>query len=335
MDMQFRLDLRSELQRNSVADDVSAKIAVVRPILMGLLYSLKQDIVTQAGGYESVSLEMLGRLRRQGDGDCGICYEYAVHDAIRRSDPLIIDRIADAVRQCKVPGNRLESILFGAEKSGTKQLIDTAASILTDESRVLVGKPSQPPKLKAYLSQLAAAFRRESTRRSLPSSINGLWKADLFLGCTDSDRWIGSTVKINARQLEAANGLRVGIVPAPQGGSDRIFKDETKNLIICPLPYDQSFMEVFYSGWGIVQQFFQAGSEVPKEVYLPLPADRQVARELHSRRKYPTVAVIDALIPLAQPEFLETQEKQKTIITQDAGSIGTNTLIAPISLIRS
>jgi len=217
-----KLSIRSEVQRSAVASEVGALIAVVRPILEGLLYSLKADVANEAGGLAGVKLKMLPRLYRPGDGDCGICFEYAVHDAVMRRDADVLQRIEDSLKQCRVPGSAYQSILFGAEKKGASQLIATAKELLTDDSRLLTGKQSQPPKLKGYLNALAAAFRRPTTRLSLPTSINGLWKADLFLGTADGDRYVGTTVKINPSQLEAANGLRVGIVPASQGTSDRI-----------------------------------------------------------------------------------------------------------------
>lgn len=327
-----RIDIRKEKQLNPVADDVSALIAVARPILQGLLFSLKKEIAGEVGGYEKVKLKLLPRLRLKGDGDCGICYEYAVHDAIGRNDALIKERVFDAMtKYCKVPGKNVHSILFGAEKTGTVQLIDTAKNILTEESRLLTGKRAQPPKLKAYLNMLAAAFSRESTRKSLPTSINGLWKADLFLGCTDSDRWVGTTVKINPKQLEAANGLRIGIVPAAQGKSDKIIIDESKNLVVCPLPYDASFMEVFYNAWGIIQQFLQADAFVPKEVALPIPSHRHVAKLLEQRREFPVVDIVEALAPLSQPELLENRIDTAGIIIERTSSSITDTIISPIS----
>lgn len=327
------IDLRKETQLNPVADEVSALVAVVRPILTGLLFSLKSDVANEVGGVTNVKLKMLPRLRLKGDGDVGICYEYAVHDSVRRRDPFVVDRVSDALkRHCKVPGSKIESILFGAEKSGAVQLIDTAKEILTDDSRILTGRQAQPPKLKSYLNMLAAAFSRESTRRSLPTSINGLWKADLFIGCTDSDRWVGTTVKINARQLEGANGLRIGIVPSAQGRSDKITLDTTKNLVICPLPYDASFMEIFYYGWGIVQQFLQADATVPKDVNLPTPSHRQVARELASRREFTVLEVVEALEAISQPHLLSNAS---TTVSLEQSRIETSaiseTLIAPIS----
>lgn len=329
--MSEQLDLRIEAQRSTIADDVSALHAIVRPILIGLLNSLQTDVLEKAGGREKIDLQMLGRLRRQGDGDCGICYEYAVHEAVKNSDPLIMERVSDALKRCKVPGDEHESILFGVEKNGAQQIIATAQEILTEDSRLLTGQQAQPPKLRNYLSRLAGAFRRPTTRASLPSSINGLWKADLFLGCTDSDRWIGTTVKINPTKLEGANGLRVGIVPAREGMSDSIRKDDGKNLIVCPLPYDGSFMEAFYHAWNLVQQFFAADAKLPKEVALPNGSHRQIARWLEERRSFPVVEVVEAMAPISQPELLQTDETEVDFFVKSQEQSKTYSIISPVA----
>jgi len=324
------IEIRSEVQNNPVADEVSALIAVVRPILTGLLFALKEEVVQNVATYEKLKLSMLARLYRPGDGDCGICYEYAVHDAVRNAESTVLERVSDALKMCKVPGSVVESLLFGIEKKGASQLIASAEAVLTDDSRLLTGQRTQPPKLKAYLNMIAAAFRRPNTRLSLPTSINGLWKADLFLGTTDKDRWVGTSVKINPQLLEGANGLRVGIVPASEGSSDRIRKDEKRNLVICPLPYDGAFMEVFYCAWGIVQQFLVADAMMPREVNLPTPSHRQVARELVQRRDFAVLDVIDALSPLAQPQLLTTNEVVKPTTRTGPGEILVDGLISPI-----
>jgi hypothetical protein len=76
------MEIRTQIQRARVGDEYSAIVAVVRPILEGLLYALKQDVVAEVNGYPNVKLKMLPRLYRPGDRDCGICFEYAVHDAL-------------------------------------------------------------------------------------------------------------------------------------------------------------------------------------------------------------------------------------------------------------
>ncbi len=327
-----QISIRTENQLNPVGDEVSALIAVARPILQGLLFALKQEVVAEVGGFENVKLMMLPRMYRAGDGDIGICFEYAVHDAVRRGDQTVLEKVNDGMRRhCKVKGSDTASILFGAEKNGALRLIDTAKDLLTDDSRLLTGAQAQPIKLRRYINMLAAAFRRPTTRLWLPASISGAWKADLFLGMKDTDRWVGTTVKINPAQLEGATGIRVGIVPSRQGKSDKITFDHAKNLVVCPLPYDAAFMEVFYSAWVIVQQFIAADAQVPKEASLPTTAQRMVAKLLAERRAFPIIDVIEALGPIAQPELLETVAQDRPAEPSREESATVETLIAPVS----
>ncbi|WP_429157571.1 hypothetical protein [Aeromonas veronii] len=326
------MKLLIENQQNPVGSEVLARIAIIRPILTALLTGIKKEVLDELGGMENMKLFMLPRAYRDGCGDVGFCFEWAVHDAIRRQDPMVMERLSDASKLCKLPGATFNSILFGVEKSGKTRIIDTANQLLTDDSRILTGAQAQPPKLKAYMNRLAAAFHRPETRNALPSSINGLWKADLFFGSTDADRWLGTTLKINAKHLEGAKGLRVGIVPSIQGTSDKVYKDDGKNLIICPIPYDGSFMELFYTGWRIVQQFIAADAKVPQPVALPSPADRQVARELEMRRDFPIMAVIAALEAQSQTDLLSASEKSVDVVTEREGSPLLNDLvISPVA----
>lgn len=117
---------------------------------------------------------MLPRAYREGCGDVGFCFEWAIHDAICRREPAVMERLCDAARRCEMPGKDFQSILFGVEKSGKTRIIDTANDLLTYDSRILSGAQAQPPRLKVYMNMLAAAFNRPETRASLPSSINGL-----------------------------------------------------------------------------------------------------------------------------------------------------------------
>jgi hypothetical protein len=325
------MQIRREIQLNPVSDDVLALTAVVRPILSGVLGALKQDVVAEAGGYQNVKLKMIPRLYRPGDGDVGVCFEYAVHEALNKGDPRVCERVADAMKLCNInTASGPKSILFGMEKSGSVQLIDTASNILTDYSRALTGLQGQPPKLRWRLNILAAAFRKPTTRIWLPYSIRGLWKADLFVGSLSTQQWVGTSVKINPQQLEGAAGLRIGIVPTKQGKSDRVRLDQGSGLVICPLHHDADFMQVFYEAWRIVQAFIAADAQLPKEAVLPRPVDREVCRILQERREYAAVDVIEALKTFAQPELLETSTENVSM--QDLkGDAETSTLLAPVS----
>lgn len=330
------MEVRREQQLNEVGDEVLALTAVIRPILTGILYALKADVVKEAGGFENIKLKMIPRLYRPGDGDVGISFEYAVHEALSQGDPRVTERVADALKLCKINPPKPSSILFGIEKAGTVKLIDTAKGMLTDESRSLSGNVGQPPFLKRRLTTIAAAFSRPTTRPALPWSIRGLWKADLFIGSVESQRWVGASVKINPSQLEGAAGLRVGIVPTKQGRSDKIRIDEMKGLVVCPLHHDADFMQTFYEGWRVVQAFISADALVPKEVVLPRPVDREICRMLSERREYAAVDVIEALKTFSQPELLKTEREEVSIesvrIGTGASAATTSTIVAPISL---
>lgn len=323
------MEIRAQRQLNQVADEVSAITAVVRPILAGTLYALKAEVAADAGGRENLRLRQLARLRRPGDGDCGICWEYAVHDAIVRGEQTVLERVHDALSiYCHVPGADVGSILFGAEKTGSQQLIDTAAAALTADSSLLYGTRGRPVKLKKHLDGIASAFRKPAARQELPQSIGGLWKADLFLGHTDRDRWVGTSVKVNRVDLESARGLRVGIVPASEGAADAVRLDDRRNLVVCPLPYDGSFVETFYKGWETVQAFLAADAYVPSEVRLPRPAARQVARYLADRRDFGVLEVVEALEAISQPQLLATELGTAGVIST-RGESATTALVVP------
>lgn len=300
------MEIREERQASPVADIVSALVAVTRPIINGVLQSIGAEYLQAYDDRASIPLNMLGRLRKQGDGDCGVAFEYAVHDAVLNQEATVTDRVATALRYCKIQGDP-SSILFAIEKHGSKQLISTELSLITENSRVLSGKQGQPVKLRNHLNTLAAAFRRPTTRLNLPQSIRGLWKADLFLGSTTPDQWVGTTVKINPQQLEAAAGLRVAIVPTQSGKSDAIKRDTHRNLIICPVPHDASFMQIFYEGWRIVQALCATDFKMPKEVDIPNPGHREVARIYVERREFAVGEVLEATKRFGQPHLLETK----------------------------
>lgn len=325
------VDITKCIQTNDVHSEYEALFSVIHPILYGLAMTLKQDIVKQVGGYDKISLELFTRLYEPGDGDCGICFEYAVHDAIINKNQDVLERIDSALSKfCKIKGDTPSSILFGAEKSGQLQFIDSVMEHLTDDSILLPGTKGQPIKLKRHINGVVSAFRKPQDREKLPSSINGLWKADLFVGNTNIDKWVGTTVKINPKQLESARGLRLGIIPCRQGKNDKIYKHETKNLIVCPVPYDQSFMEIFYEGWIIIKKFILARGNMPKEIDLPSGLDRLVCKELVARKKFPILDVLEVLKNMGQPHLMYIEESEASITSSSKEKMKLNKIIAPM-----
>jgi hypothetical protein len=119
---------------------------MVRPILTATLHSLKRARLERLGGADKVTLEDLAREYREGSGDSGICFEYAVHDGLLNKSEYVYPRVSEVLERFCGIKDGAESILFGLEKGETLKLIETGAEKLTDESRILVGRTGQPPK---------------------------------------------------------------------------------------------------------------------------------------------------------------------------------------------
>lgn len=280
---------------------------MVAPVLEATLYSVAVSRIERLGGYAAWTLEDLAREYLEGDGDAGICFEYAVHEAIAARHDLIWPLASEVLEDFCSIGGGVDSILFGPEKDGRIPIIESVMDALTDESRVYVGNRGHPAKLKRYIPKTVKAFRRHEARNKLPRSIKGLWKADLFVGNPTTDRWVGTTVKVNPKSLEGAQGLRIGIYPM-QTKSDKPRKDETLNLIRLPLPYDGQFMELYYKAFYLVRAFLRAGASVPPPVALPDAEDRYVTQELEARRAFAILDVLGVLRDMAQPGLLLTEE---------------------------
>ena len=75
-----------------------------------------------------------------------------------------------------------------------------------------------------------------------------------------------------------------------------------------------------------------ADAQLPKEVALPRPAARTVARYLADRREFTVLEVVEALATLAQPELLRTQTESAGIVLSGGTSdlVTTGAVVAPI-----
>jgi hypothetical protein len=299
------------IQDEEVGEAVRARYTMTASILRAMLYATKREMIAALGGPEKITLEQLARIYQEGSGDFGICFEYAIHDAVRARHASIYPKIADVLsRFCKIKGDP-ESILFGIEKNGSLNVVETARNSLTTEARVLAGKVGKPPYLKQRIAVLERAFRSVKHRAQLPQSISGLWQADLFLGSPSSEQWVGTTLKVNKEDLKAAPGLRVGIFPSRT--KDAPTKDDTKNLIVCPLPYRSDFMVLFGASFQIAKQLMHSKGEMPKAPALVYEDDSVVAEWLSTRRGYPVMQILEALYPLMQPGLVKSERAEEAL----------------------
>ena len=302
------------------------------PIITGILQSIPVEVAASFGGRDRLPLSMLGRLRKEADGDCGIAFEYAVHDAVISREPIIAERLADALGKCGIGQGDPTSILIAIEKSGAQELVSTEAGLVMEKSPVLLGKGGRPVSLREHLGAISAAFRLPGTLLNLAQSFRGLWKTELFLGSSGRDQWVGASVNISQSQLTAAEGPRIAIIPSVAGVSDAVRLDEQKNVVICPVPHDGSFMKIFHEGWKIVQTLCASNFEMPGSSDIPNPLHREAARIFAERRRFPIVEVVDAIRKFAQPELLTTSVEIVPNIPFESTMVPmTSTIITPIA----
>jgi hypothetical protein len=295
-------------------------------ILRAMLYSSQREMIASLGGPEKITLEQLARIYQEGTGDFGICFEYALHDSIRARHASIYPIVEEVLHSfCKIKGSP-ESILFGIEKNGTLNLVETAQNSLTNEARVLGGRVGKPPFLKHRVATLERAFRSVKHRDRLPQSISGLWQADLFLGSPTTEQWVGTTLKVNREDLKAAPGLRVGIFPSKTKEGPK--KDESKNLIMCPLPYRSDFMVLFGASFQIAKQLMHAKGTMPKAPALVYEDDLTVAEWLSVRRNYSVMTILEALHPLMQPGLIKDEKSSESVAPNNVNAFAPMPLIA-------
>jgi hypothetical protein len=318
-------------QRNPVADEVSALVAVTGPIIAGVFRSVSADVANAFDKRRPLPLRMLGRLRKEADGDCGITFEYAIHNAIASRDPVIAERVADALHKCGIGRSDPASILFAMEKSGAQELISTDPGLVADSASVLLGEDGRPISLRDSLSAIGAAFRLPDAFLNLAQSIQGLWKTELFLGSSDFEKWVSASVSAGQPRLSAAREPRIAVIPWMPGYSDAIRVDEQKNVVICPVPSDGSFIQVFHEGWQIVQALCAVSFEMPDSADIPNPLHREVARMFVERRDFPIPDVVEAIQKFAQPELLTGRARVVSNVPfETTAAPATTIIITPI-----
>jgi hypothetical protein len=325
------MEIWEDRQKNPVADEVSALVAVTGPIITGVLRSVSVDVTNTFGDRDKLPLKMLGHLRKEGDGDCGIAFEYAVHDAVISREPVIAERVADALGKCGVSGDP-ESILFAIEKSGAQELISTEPGLVMDNSPVLLREGGHRVGLREHLTAIGTAFRLPGALLNLRQSIRGLWKTELFLGSANLDQWVSAGVHMNPSPPKAAKAPSIAVIPSIKGNPDTIRLDEQKNVVICPVPQDGSFIKIFHEGWQIVQALCATGFEMPSESDIPSPLHREVARIFVERRDFPITEVIESIRKFAQPELLTSStEVVPNVPFRTTAAPTTSTIITPIA----
>lgn len=327
------MEIAKQVQQNEVADHTAALFAMTRPILVSVANSVGVErLRTLNLTHAEIPLLNLRGLWAEGDGDIGNAFEFVVHEAIMGGNEVVLERVHDALKFCRIDATEIGSILFAVEKRRSKQLIDTRIDLITEQSVSMSGKRGRPMKIQRYINQLAAAFYRESAiPANSPQSLKGLWKADLFLGALDSDRWVGTSIKSNPKDVRPVAGLRIAIIPSEFSPTDAVTFDEHRQIVLCPLPYDGSFMALFYDAWRLVKTLIAHEFSDPPEHLLTTSAERYVAGRYKSLRRNTITQALEATELSSQPHLFD--ENTRTAISVAFGSDvtpETGGIVAPV-----
>ena len=303
----------------------------ISPILFALLVGLKEEIVLSLNGRDKILLRELARAYREGDGDCGICFEYSIHSAIRKNSPLIIEQIKEALQLCGINSKYTTSILLGFEKSKILQINDELLNTLSKDSILVTNSSKDTIQIWDYLSNMTSIFRSANRNKTLPTSISGIWKADLLLGNPVSNMWAAASVKINHMHLRNVKGIAIGICPTKWNKKASVHQG--REMIICHVPFDNGFMHFFYITWNVIYKFLQNDAYVPHERLIPYPEQLEIAKYLESKRDTPVIELVDDLFLKISHKNILLPQKNPIITTNPFGEILDNktnsTIIIP------
>lgn len=333
-----RLSFAAIEQQFPLGDTARGMLAVVAPILNSLLLTINVERLGDVAGgdHRTIKLRQLAYLHRMSDGARGTAFEYAVHHGVRHCDRGLVDPLLSVLEEFGV-GDTIDSIFFAREKQGVAHLIDPERHVVTESTLIVPGPRQDPMSLHGYLPVIGKALRQQKVRAELPPSIAGFWKADLLIGNCGEDVWLGTTVKSNLRDLEAAPGIAVGVIPCEQGKTEVPHWDEALQLWVVPVPYDDAFMEAFSRSWCLLTAFLAADAKVPSEAQMPDSACRKVAGLLAKLRDQPVVEVVALLSSKAEPGLVTANQIPVTTIAMndeaDIDSVVPTPMIAAIPVI--
>jgi hypothetical protein len=282
--------------RGPVAGGVLGLLGVVRPVLVGLLSGVKRGDLA-GGGRDAVGLGELAGLACPGDAELDVCFKHAVAAGICGGDPLVGGRVRETLaRFCGVSVRDATAILCVAGGEGSVGMLRAARGLVTGRSCLLAGVGVEPVNLGVYFEGIARAFRNPAARGVLPGRIAGVCMADLLVGRAHSDVWVAVMVCRDARCLVRARGVCLAVVEAEHAQRDVPYWDARRNLVVCPLAYEEDFMQVFYEAWRVVWAFLDAGARLPGRTVLQQPAHRAAAGLLEAHRELPVAEAVDAAI---------------------------------------
>jgi hypothetical protein len=120
--------------------------------------------------------------------------------------------------------------------------------------------------------------------------------------------------------LEAAPGLRIGLFAEERPGQGPGRDAANPHLILCPLPYNGDFMQLFGASFQILKQIIAKKGQQPSRAALVYEDDQAVAKWLVDRAHFPVMEILEALEPLKQPGLIAESDVQAGVEGTEAAA---------------
>lgn len=309
------------------AEGYEQKILALIGILEGYLskVSKKHFRYINSKSTDSVTLSELGILYKNffstNTGINGVCWEYVVFNDIYYNDTYIQDLINEAINYLtgQKTFERINAILWGGEKSYIS--LENIYDIIPDEETIWT--PYKQYNFKDYLTNIQNAFRSPQQRAMLPSYIDGIWKADLFVKKEDSTSWHAVTVKWNCNEIKYYNGLSIGIyfqnptVVRNLINPEPIRENGKCTAVYCAIPFAYNMGEYYTYMFRLVENLLSVINS-DKRGTLPLKfatsEEYGIFEDLYENRNVPCIDIID-YFKRKYHDYTHTREVDETIIT--------------------
>ncbi|MFL8710951.1 hypothetical protein Q3304_09295 [Clostridioides sp. GD02377] len=240
-----------DLNKIIYSNPFDQKLICMISILEAYLNLISKDHLESVGKEKisDITLENLGTIYssvlNKHSGLNGVCWEYAVYNAIYYDDDFIQNLLNLSINYLSGENTfyRLNAILWGGEKANLD--LDNINESINDED--LIWTSFGTYKFKEYIDMIHKSFREKLFRKQLPEEIRDIWKTDLFVKKENSNIWYAVTVKWNKNDVKQYPGLSIGI----HYEHIKIQKHEINPYLInnsfvrCSIPFEHNFGEYY------------------------------------------------------------------------------------------
>ncbi len=324
------IPIRLTLQQTTI-DQAGSLAALVGSILTDCASSISADV----GAEEIRTQYTLDRIAREFGRlrvDCGLSFEYAVHDALRRSEGGVAERVSGALREyCGLTGTVPASILFGVGKNRGAGLVDTPKHLIAAGSTVkqLVGGAGKFAPMASWIERCADCFHSEGEFH-LPTSIRAYWRPRLLLGYADQGVWVPSSF---IQHSSVDLGLHVLLTPLNQDAGGQVRREDFQ-VVVCPIPVDGGFLSVFRRAWRCVRTLLAPDRN--KHLAKPVidPVDAELEGLLGSRRDRSLDELLVSLTSVGATSCFGLETRHVDYVNLGMQPIALGTILAPVARVR-